>query len=158
MKKILPFLLIAIVAGGLAFYGGMQYGRMSGDAQTDVFQSSQSQQRVFSGSRGSRLGANGNFVIGDILSKDDKSVTVKLQNGGSKIVFYSSSTQISKVADTTASDLVQGVSVRVNGTTNSDGSVTAQSVQIVPAPKTMPSDGSVNAQSQQTVPATTTTS
>ena len=59
------------------------------------------------------------------MSKDAQSVTVKLSDGSTKIVFYSASTTVSKSATGTAADLTAGTGVIVTGTTNPDGSVTA---------------------------------
>lgn len=144
MKKFISFILVAVVVGGAAFYGGMQYGKSS-DLQTNNFQNfrnltpEQRQQRMQQlggngANGGGNRGAGPNGTMGEILSKDDKSLTVKLEAGGSKIVFYSDSTKISKQTDATKNDLNQGTNVRVNGTPNADGSITAQSIQIVPTP------------------------
>ncbi|TSC91735.1 MAG: hypothetical protein CEN90_199 [Parcubacteria group bacterium Licking1014_17] len=93
----------------------------------------------FSGLRGARGGtAGGNFTAGDIIAKDNQSITVKLRDGGSKIVFYSGTTEISKFAGGTPSDLEIGKSVTITGTANSDGSITAQSIQIRPIPTGTP--------------------
>jgi hypothetical protein len=73
------------------------------------------------------------FVTGDIISKDDKSVTVKTQNGGSKVVFFTTGTEFGKFTTGNETDLELGKSISVTGKTNQDGSVAAQSIQIRPA-------------------------
>jgi len=79
-----------------------------------------------------QMGMRGGVVIGSILSMDDKSVTVKLSDGSSKIVLFSDSTTYTNTVDAAKSDLKVGENVAVSGTSNSDGSVTATSVQINP--------------------------
>ena len=123
-KNIIVSIIIIIIIGG-SFYGGMIYGK-SLNARTG-FSGGNFQTKI-------NRGGGGNFISGDIISKDDNSITLKTQNNsGSKIIFYSETTQINKSATGTANDLTNGTSVSVTGTTNSDGSVTAQSIQIRPA-------------------------
>lgn len=133
MKKtssIIIIIVVLLVVGGGAFYGGMIYGKSQNVRPTFSFGPGGN----FQGMRGNRTGANGsNFISGNILSKDSNSITLQLpNNGGSKIIFYSGTTQISKMASGTADDLTTGTSISVNGTTNSDGTLTAQSIQIRP--------------------------
>jgi len=71
-------------------------------------------------------------VNGEIISSDDKSITVKLTDGGSKIVILSDNTEINQAANATKDDLKAGEKVAVFGQENSDGSVTAQSIQLNP--------------------------
>lgn len=123
MKKYLPVLITAIIIGGAAFYGGMQYGKNQSLAAP-----------AFSGGRGNfqgrqRSGA-GSFIGGQIVNKDDKSITVQSMDGSSKIIFFSDTTKIMKAVDGTTADLAQGKQVTINGTPNPDGSITAQMIQL----------------------------
>jgi hypothetical protein len=123
MKKLLPVIIaiVIIVAGG-AFYGGMKY------TQNKAPQRLQQLGAVGAGLRNGRAG--GGFAAGEIISKDDKSITVKLQAGGSKIVFYSDTTKIGEFVNGTTDALKIGKSVTINGKANQDGSITAETIQL----------------------------
>lgn len=72
----------------------------------------------------------GRPVQGDILSVDEKGITVKLLDGSSKIILFSDSTSINKSTVGAKSDLKVNSKVMVTGNVNSDGSITATSVQL----------------------------
>ncbi len=135
MKKILPIIITAIIVGGIAFYGGMKYGQSTGSGAGATPTNFQRSGQVGGSStvRRGGMGQNGGFVGGEIIAKDKTSITVKLQEGSSKIVFLSSSTPVMKSTQGSSSDLTIGEQVTVTGKANSDGSITAQSVQIRPA-------------------------
>ena len=122
-KKIIIVILVLIV---VAFYGGMKYSQ----SKNPVVQSFQNAN--FTGGAGSarnlRGGAGG--VSGDIIAKDATSVTVKMRDGGSKIVLVSPSASVIKTVSGSLDDLAVGKTINVVGMTNSDGSFTAESIQI----------------------------
>jgi hypothetical protein len=129
-NTIIVFIIIAIIIGIGAFYGGMQFQKSQANA------TQQQRRQAFTGpgfNQNGRPGNGNSFINGDIISQDDKSVTLKLRDGGSKIIFFSDSTQITKSASGATSDLTTGENLMVTGTTNTDGSITAQTIQIRPA-------------------------
>jgi hypothetical protein len=79
-------------------------------------------------------------VAGEIIAQDDKTITVKLQDGSSKIVNIADSTTINKSSEGAKTDLTTGQKVSVFGTENTDGSVSATNVQLNPMIRMM--DGS----------------
>ncbi|MHB8870545.1 MAG: hypothetical protein ACYC6T_18405 [Thermoleophilia bacterium] len=154
--------VVAVVVGVAAFFGGMTYGQgrppsveaaveamrnASPEELAQAFQSGGGEVPGLGGGvpgagggfagagrqGGAMGGPGGGFVNGDIIASDAESITVKLGDGSSKIVFFSGSTSISRQAEGSASDLSEGTSVLVTGATNSDGSITAQTIQIRPA-------------------------
>lgn len=136
----MTIIAVAVVFGGGGFWGGMGY------ASAKVPTSGQfgAGGGAYTGTRGATGGAGRmNGVVGTIVAKDSSSLTVQLggpsatsTNGassGTRIVFYSGSTQVDKYLAGSASDLTIGGSVIVAGTPNSDGSITASMIQLRPA-------------------------
>jgi len=133
MKKIIIFVIIFVVVAGGAFYGGMKYGQTK--ALSSLSRNSQNAspgQRQFSGRNGTNGANRGGFLSGQVLSKDNQSLTLKMSDGSSKIIFFSDSTQISKMADATTTDIEIGKQIMVIGQQNSDGSYTANTIQLSP--------------------------
>lgn len=117
-KNLIIVAIIALVVGGGAgFFGGMQYQKGQTPARGQFVA------RRFGG-------ANSTIIRGQVLSKDSNSVTVKLQDGSTKIVILSNSTTVAKSSLGTADDIANGNNITVVGTSNSDGSVTAADVQV----------------------------
>jgi hypothetical protein len=134
-KKNITNISILVVAVIVSFYAGTMYSKSQTPARGQFgAQGMMGVNGQFPGQNGATRGVRGNgMVSGEILSKDATSITVKSQDGSSKIVLVSGSTQVAKSAAGTQADLVAGTNVTVIGTANADGSVTAQSVQIRPA-------------------------
>lgn len=132
-KNIIITVLLLILIGIGAFVGGMQYQKYQQSKQAASF-------RQFGGMQGNRTGqgqAQGNRqgfrpVNGEIISSDEESITVKLQDGSSKIILITDKTEINKAAEANKSDLKAGEKVAVFGEVNNDGSVTAQNIQLNP--------------------------
>ncbi len=85
------------------------------------------------GFRGGRFGSGtggSRSLTGEVISQSDDSLTIKLSDGSTKIVFVSDSTQITKSVDGTIDDLSEGEQIFVSGSENPDGSYTAQIIQL----------------------------
>ncbi len=95
---------IIIMVG--SFYGGLQYGKQI-RASGFIAQGNLRAMGTGGGRRGG-MGTGGDAISGEILSKDDKSITIKIRDGGSKILFLSESTQVVKPVPGVVSDLFVG--------------------------------------------------
>ena len=136
MKQIKKEHLIASIAVIIVLMSGCYYlGYQSGkNSITNQFASGMMGGGARNGGAGRNGGGNAN---GEIISKDDTSITVKGRDGSSKIVLYTPSTQVMKSTSGSSTDIIVGSQVLVQGKTNSDGSVTAQNISIRPnMPKT----------------------
>ncbi|MFZ2187198.1 MAG: hypothetical protein WAV46_01035 [Candidatus Moraniibacteriota bacterium] len=144
-QHIIIALVVAAGLSGGAFYGGRQYeksavatapasvrnfaGRQGGTSLSDP-----AGQRGMGQNGGIRRGgANGDgFVTGEVLSKDDQSLTIKTPDGGSTIAYFSAALSVRKAEIGSLSDLASGEQVTVTGKSNPDGSLSADVIQIMP--------------------------
>lgn len=140
MKKILPQIIVGVlVIGIISFYGGMKYGgsKIIATASNTLGQGQQRGGGQFGSGAGNRMGGGNRggagFANGEVVSVDDKSLTVKMRDGSSKVIILSVSTQVLKSAVGTLVDVPTGTEITVVGSPNSDGSITAQSIQVRPS-------------------------
>lgn len=139
--------IVALVVICVSFYGGVRYQK---GKSTEFNSNRRGNENFVSGGKqelGSRKNSkigNGNginlgegregknrpFESGEITAKDDKSITVKMQDGSTKIVYFSDLTKIGKTVDGSIVDLQVGQSVMVDGDVDSSGAITAQNIQI----------------------------
>lgn len=130
-KNIIISIVLIIVVGAGAFFAGMQYQKTKTRSGLGQFAGK------MMGGNGQGFarrfgGQNGAAIRGEITSASDTSITVTQRDGSSKIILLAGSTNISKAASGSKADLTKGAQVMAVGTTNSDGSVTAQLIQLNP--------------------------
>lgn len=135
-KTMIIAIALVILAGVGGFFGGMQYQKSQANSRFGSYagttgQGGQFMMRRFGGQNGA------NVVRGQIVSIDSNSITVELPDGSSKIIVVGSSTTFMKSTSGSLTDLKVGDMVMTFGTQNSDGSVTAQNVQINPPSREM---------------------
>lgn len=159
-KKLIPVIGTVILVGGLAFFGGTKYqssktsvilaGGRNGSFASALqnipsSQREQVQQDLQNATTPSaraqvlqKYGISGSFggggdrgaTSGSVIAKDDKSITVKQSDGSTKIIYYSNLTTVTKSSLAAVSDVNNNSQVSVNGSLNSDGSVTASNIRI----------------------------
>jgi len=127
-KNLAITIIVAFLVGGVCFFAGIKYQQ---GKQRNVA-------RQFSTQMGGRQGALANRlgfrpVNGEIINADEKSITVKMQDGSSKIVIVTQTTQINKAEQATKNDLKIGGKVAAFGNENSDGTITASNIQLNPS-------------------------
>ncbi len=131
--------VLIVVFAGAGFYGGMKYQQSKSQSFDGQLNNRQGGIRNYP--QGNNTGTMKNIGInrggfkplaGEIISTDDKSITVKLQDESSKIILINDKTQINKAETVNKSELKIGEKVSVFGSENTDGSVTAQNVQLNP--------------------------
>lgn len=143
-KKMAAMILIAVLICVVGFLGGMHYqkGKIPQRGQAAISGNfgdrpenrpgMYDQENNKRGMLGNSNGQDARPMVGSIIAADDKSITVQMQDGSSKIVLFSASMSVNKAAEAATADLKVGETVRVFGSTNSDGSVSAQNIQLNP--------------------------
>lgn len=128
-NNIIILVVVALIVGAGAFFAGMQYQQKT---QSVAGVSGKMQVMGKNGMFQQRGGAPQGMtpVNGEIISQDDTSITVKLDDGSSKIIILSDKTTINKTSEGSTADLKTGEKVTAFGTTNPDGSITAQNVSL----------------------------
>lgn len=123
IMMIVAMLVIAVVCGGVGYKIGSKMSQLKRTAQFAGM-------RQQGGQRNQMMKIGGRAVNGEILSVDANGVTVKLADGSSKIVLMSDKTVVNKAEVAKITDLKTGNKVMIFGTENSDGSVSANNVQL----------------------------
>ena len=131
-KNLLITIALAIAVGAASFYGGTVYQKNKSASPKMIRGNSGGQGGQRQGGMIRNTQNNGEFSNGEIVSKDDKSITIKTKDGSSKIIYFSGETSIGKSTSGNSSDLGIGEEVMINGKNNSDGSLSAQNIQIRP--------------------------
>lgn len=149
MKKHFSWLIAMIAVAGLSFYAGHNlvgqknqtatpgnlenFRNLTPEQRSEMMEQNNGGNFARPGNGQAGGGNLGNFLSGEILIKDKESLTVKLPDGGSKLIFFSGSTTFAKTIAGSIEDFAVGEQITVNGTANSDGSITAVTIQIRPS-------------------------
>jgi hypothetical protein len=118
-KNIVPIIIIAILFSGIGFFSGTTYQKSKMPLRGNQLQNNNIQKRPGNGQ-----------IMGEITSVSDGSVTVKTTDGSSKLILLSDKTNINQATTAAITDLVIGQKVVIFGNTNTDNSISAQSIQL----------------------------
>ncbi len=130
-KIILIMLVIAVICGGVGYKIGGKISQVKRFAQFGQMGQKDGQMPRLRQGFGGQVGQGRRHTEGEILSVDDKGVTVKLADGSSKIVLFSDKTTYALSTTADKSKVVVGQKVDIVGDLNTDGSVSAASVQLI---------------------------
>jgi hypothetical protein len=140
---IITALITAVVAGAIAFDAGMRVGWEQAGLKPifgNATGAAGAQRQA--GAAGAARRINGASTVGEILSVDDMGITVKLAAGGSRRILLPPKVTVSSCAEGDKTAVAVGKFVIVSGDVNTDNSVTARNIQIMPTmPTTMPLGG-----------------
>lgn len=141
-KQYIIIFAITIVTAVVSFYSGRRYQMThSPQGQFDRKTSGQFMGSQNTNRAGSGRGAAGMMamrpLVGEIISQDGKTLTIKLTDESSKLVILSDQSKISKAIVGERTDLTSGQQATIFGIQNSDGSITAQTILIGVTPSDM---------------------
>lgn len=135
-------LVIVLTTGVISFFGGTKYQEnkisksFTKQFDNSAFSGRGRQQMNGSGTNtqdgvGQRRMGN-NQSIGEITGVDGKSITIKTNDGSSRIILLSDKTTVSKATTAALTDLKVGDKVMVFGTPNNDGSISGTNIELNP--------------------------
>lgn len=125
--------IVSVVLIVAAFFGGKSYGASQTATTAPTAAGSFNRTGAPAGA-----GRGGSGTMGQVVSMDSTSITVSTSGGGSKIILYSPTTTVAKSTQGTIKDIAVGSTITANGPANSDGSITATTIQVRPAGSSMP--------------------
>lgn len=127
-NNLMMTLIVAAVVGGITFFGGMKYQESLQAKRADLSGMRIRQTGNMPAGLNQRTGAG--MIRGEIINKDDESITVKMADNSSKIIMITDNTEINKATKAETEELVNGQQVMIFGSTNADGSLTASQIQL----------------------------
>lgn len=134
----------AIVTGGVGFWGGTTYSKSQsmpnlqnrGGGRTMMqepnYNTMPSGNRVAPGASDSQGPMGQRSTAGEVTAKDDKSITVKMNDGSSRMIILSDKTTYRTSEEASLDAIAVGTKVAVFGESGNDGSMTAASIEINP--------------------------
>ncbi|MBP9702842.1 hypothetical protein KBD69_04085 [Candidatus Woesebacteria bacterium] len=130
--------LVIVFAVTIGFFGGVYYQKKQGENYSRMQRSDRSNASMRGREAGMGVKSNpgsvmmGGAVNGEISAKDDNGITIKLTDGSSKFILVNSETKYTLSSGTDSTKAVIGEKIAVFGENNSDGTMTAKSIEFNP--------------------------
>ena len=121
---LVAILVISVGVGG--FFAGIKYQQSKQTLKTGFQTKKKGKQGILRNQQQTKTKA----IKGEVISRDEKSITVKLPDNSSKLILISENTLINKTSEASVDDLKNGSQVMVFGKPNNDGSVSAVNIQV----------------------------
>lgn len=130
-NRIIISIVVSLLLGSV---GGYVFGKGQAAKTDNPWQGQIRNGSVRDGTRFSQ-GQRGNLMRplqGEIISLDENGITIKTDDNSTKIIFTSHQTSYSQTNEISRDGLKMGDKIGVFGITNTDGSVSAQNIQLNP--------------------------
>jgi len=127
-KTVLTYGVIVLLLV-VSFVAGMQTGKSKKTVNNRNIPNGMNQNFTRGTGMNTRSGASN--IMGEVLSKDENSLTIKSKTNGSKIIIVSKSTEIFKTIAGSIADIAIGTNVMITGKEGDAGSTVADSIRIV---------------------------
>ena len=130
-KQVVLSAAIALIAGiGIGYYGATVFAKPATRATNAFSRGGGAGGGMMRGVGGN--GAMGGFLTGTVAKEDSGSITLNTRDGSSHVILITPATTVSKSVNGDLSDVAVGETIIVSGATNSDGSVSANLIQLRP--------------------------
>ena len=141
MKKqvsLLIAVILVLLCSGVAFFGGYKCGQsksgskfdpinMKGELPSGNIPNGANNNTAKDGSKNTDSSGQ---VVGSISAISDNNLTVQMENGSSNIVYFSNNVYVGQMTEMSKKTLATGTAVLILGSSNSDGTFIAESIQI----------------------------
>lgn len=125
--------LIVVLFSAVFFYLGISYQKTKMPtlgANREAMREAMGRGNLINSDNLANRGLRGSQIIGEIIKINEDSFTIKLNNGGSSIIYITDETLISQTEKIDKNKLEEGQEVSIFGNTQENQSIIAESVQI----------------------------
>jgi len=122
---------LVIVFTGIGFFAGVKYNQAKQPSFSRAPNGfARGANQSVGGNLPSKADSGSEMIRGKVVGKDDQGIALELDDGSSKLVLVSATTQINKAIEASIDDLAVDDQIMVFGQLDSSGAVTASQIQV----------------------------